>query len=178
VHSNSPQWWRYAASLFVCLMISISGISSLHAQNAAGTIQGSATDQSGHAIQGASVAVISATQVEKRVITGADGKFTATGLPAGTYTVQVSATGFATESKHNVAVASESVVSVPVTLSIASVSQEVTVEAEADTSIAAQLSPVMTGTRHSRPVAAEVALARCSGAIERPPRAHSGSPGK
>ena len=129
-------------TLFVCLLVLIAGISSLQAQSASGTIQGTVVGQNGQPIQGAHIAILSASQVERTLVSGADGKYSASGLPAGTYSVQISATGFATEMSHNVTVAPEAVASVPVTLSIASVSQEVTVEAEADSSLASQLSPV------------------------------------
>ncbi len=81
-----------------------------------------------------------------RVLTGADGKFDITGIPAGSYTVEISAPGFSTI-QHSVSVAAGSNTSLPIALSVASVSEEVTVEAEGDTSIAAQLAPVKSAAR-------------------------------
>jgi iron complex outermembrane receptor protein len=131
------------ATLFLaCLLICDTGMVRLHGQSSTGTIQGTVTDPSGQAMQGANVAVATESGVVKRVVTSADGKFVAAGLPADTYTVEVSATGFSTQIHHQVVVAAGATVSLPVNLTVASVSEEVTVEAEGDTSIAAQLAPV------------------------------------
>lgn len=132
----------WAAYLVVCLLILSAGMSRLSGQSNAGTIQGTVVDSTGQAVQGATVAVVTDVAVMRKVTTGADGKFTFAALPAGTYTVEISSPGFSTVVRHGVTVNAGMNVSVPVTLSIASVSQEVTVEAEANTSIAAQLAPV------------------------------------
>ncbi len=131
----------WAAFLFSCLMTLNAGMNQLHSQSSTGTIQGIVTDPAGPAVEGATVAVLNESQIVKKATTGADGKFVISGLPAGTYKVQFSAPGFSTFQR-SVSVVAGSNTSLPITLSIASVSQEVTVEAEADTSIAAQLAPV------------------------------------
>jgi iron complex outermembrane receptor protein len=126
----------------VCLLLVITGVSRLHSQSNASAIEGTVVDQNGHAVQGAIIAVVASSAVEQKAVSNAEGKFTVAGLPAGTYNVEISASGFSTEIRHEVAVAAGSTASFPVTLTIASVSEEVTVEAEGDTSIAAQLAPV------------------------------------
>jgi iron complex outermembrane receptor protein len=125
----------------VCLLTFDAGISRLHAQSSTGEIQGTVVEQSGRAVQGANVAVISASRVDRTVLSGPEGKFDITGIPVGSYTIEISASGFSTIQR-SVSVEAGSNMSLPITLSIASVSEEVTVEAEGDNSIAAQLAPV------------------------------------
>jgi len=141
VYSISKQWRHLAASLIVCLMISIAGTSCSHAQDNAGTIQGTVVDQSGQAIQGAAIAVSSAANEGRKTVSGPDGKFSVSGLSAGMYSVQVAATGFSTQER-NITVSTGSSVALPISLTIASVAEEVTVEAEVDTSMAVQLATV------------------------------------
>jgi iron complex outermembrane receptor protein len=125
----------------VCLFFIFPGTSNLHAQAGAGSIHGNVVEQSGHAVQGANVALIAESHVVRNVLSAADGKFDFTGVPAGAYTVEISAPGFATIERP-VTIGAGADQTVPVTLSIASVSEEVTVEAEGDNSVAAQLAPV------------------------------------
>jgi iron complex outermembrane receptor protein len=140
--NNILKKWPLATCILVCLLALSAGMSCLHAQGSAGTIQGTVVDQNGHAVLGASVAVVSpAGEVVRSGVTGADGKFNLTGVPAGSYSIQIANPGFA-KLERNVTVAAGAVQNLPVTLSIASVSEEVTVEAEADNSLAAQLAPV------------------------------------
>lgn len=131
----------WATLFLVCLMTFNAGMNRLHGQSSTGTIQGTVTDPSGKTAQGANVAVLADSQIVKSVVTGADGKFDLSGIPAGSYTVEISAPGFSTIQR-SVSVAAGSNTSLPIALSIASVSEEVTVEAEGDISIAAQLAPV------------------------------------
>jgi len=146
VDSKSVKKWLAATAVFVCLMVPLSGMSGLHAQSGsgsgAGSISGTVVDPRGQAVAGAAVAVASSTSVVRTAVSGADGKFSLTGLVTGTYTVETSATGFGTDVRHNVAVSAGQTANVSVGLVVASVSEEVTVEAEADTSIAVQNAPV------------------------------------
>ena len=141
MYSKSAQSLRFAVSLFVCLMISISGMSRLQEQDNASAIQGAVVDQSGQAIQGATIAVISALSTERKAVSGPDGKFSISGISSGAYTVQVAATGFSTQEKHLILSAGSNA-ALSFSLKIASVAEEVTVEAEADTSMAVQLATV------------------------------------
>jgi len=132
--------WPLAAAAIVYLLVLAASTSRVLGQTSTGSIQGTVTDPNGKAMQSANVAVISDSGIQSEKQTGADGKFDITGIPAGNYTVEISAIGFSTIQR-SVSVTAGSNTSLALTLSLASVSQEVTVEAEADTSLAAQLSP-------------------------------------
>ncbi|HWE84451.1 MAG TPA: TonB-dependent receptor [Terracidiphilus sp.] len=140
---NQFAWMRhFAATVFVCLAVLLAGVRSSHGQGSTGGLQGTVLDPQGHAVGGASIAVSGIAERMESAVTDGSGKFTITGLAPGIYTVVTSATGFATDVRHAVTVTAGTPASVSVSLSLASVSEEVTVEAEADTSIASQLSPV------------------------------------
>ncbi len=135
--------WQKATLFFVCLFVLTFSVSSVQGQDAgSGSIKGAIVDPGGQAVQGAAVAVTSATGVVATAVSGADGKFTVTGLTAGTYTVETSSTGFGRDVRPDVVVAAGQTASVSIALAVASVSEEVTVESEADTSLASQNAPV------------------------------------
>jgi len=136
-----PRRWSALCAL-LCLIALIAGAGSVNGQTKSGTIQGSVVDPSGRAIQGAAVAVTSNLELKRSTVTGDDGRFTVADVPAGVYTVQTSATGFATNISENVVVTAGKETTIPESLALASVSEEVTIEATADPSLASQLSPV------------------------------------
>jgi iron complex outermembrane receptor protein len=134
--------WHTAIAAVVYLVLATAGAGSLLAQST-GTIQGSVTDSRGQAIVGASVAVSGVSQgVTRRTSTDNEGKFKLGALASGTYTLQVAASGFSTVSNRTVTLTSGTTQSLSFTLNVASVTEEVMVEAELDDSVAAQLSPV------------------------------------
>ena len=132
-----------ALGILVCLFSLIPGVSPLRAQTGTGSIQGTVVDQAGKAVRGAGVAVTGLAVLHQRTaFTGADGKFTIDNLPPGAYSVQVSATGFAVRTQNNVKLTAGSTANLSFSMPIASVGQEVTVEAEANNSLAARLAPM------------------------------------
>jgi len=133
--------WQLAASMILCLLIINSGIIGLHAQGNTGSIHGTVTDQAGHSLQGVNVAVIPQSGEKRQMLSAADGKFDFTGVPAGSYTLEISAPGF-NRVQLPVSMATGANQTIPVALKVASVSEEVVVEAEADNSIASELAPV------------------------------------
>ncbi len=95
---------RYSSSLialslalFMCHLLS----SSVTAQTTTSTIEGTVTDANGELIAGAEVKA-SGTPLasERSVIANAEGFYRLTALPAGTYTLTVSRTGFATSTSN------------------------------------------------------------------------------
>lgn len=136
---NMNRWFKTIIAL-VCLAI-IFTVTPLQAADGKGSIKGTVTDANGKAIVGTPVTLDNASGTQTlHTLTDGQGNYMFTGLPSGQYTIQVSATGFGTE-EHVVKVEQDEA-SANFKLSLASVSEEVTVEAEADTSIASQLSPV------------------------------------
>jgi iron complex outermembrane receptor protein len=111
-------------------------------QGPTGSIAGVVVDQNEKPVQDAAIAVVSALQVQRVTTSNAEGKFDVSGLQLGTYSVQVSATGFSAQERQGVVVTASRPTEIPFSLSIASVSEEVTVEAEGDSSLASQYSPV------------------------------------
>jgi iron complex outermembrane receptor protein len=129
--------WRIAYAL-ACLLFCLAPLSAQQA----GTIQGTVIDQRGNVVRGATIAVLAQSRLVRSVVARNDGSFAVADLPADEYTVQASATGMATKETSRIVLQPGQTVQLPLTLTLASVSEEVTVEAEADTSLASQLSPV------------------------------------
>lgn len=131
------------ALVFTCLIVLVSSSNTLQAQEKlTGSIQGTVVDSGGRPVRNAAISAGSASEQRHSAVTNVEGKFTISGLKPGTYTVQVSAPGFAIKAQEGVAVAAGEPAALSIALSLASVSEEVTVEADADTSLASQLSPV------------------------------------
>src|SRR5271157_1672432 len=87
------------------LMVLLVAASSLFAQTFRGTILGTVTDASGAVVSGATVKVHNAnTGLDRTAQTSADGSYTVSELPIGTYNVTVSQTGFQTSVISSVAV--------------------------------------------------------------------------
>jgi hypothetical protein len=94
--SRSKLNWRRGIP-WLLLPVLVLSFAIANAQVLTGTLSGTAEDQTGAKIQGASVTVVSDTTGDKRD-TKADssGLFSVTALPPGTYTVTVTAKGFST----------------------------------------------------------------------------------
>jgi Carboxypeptidase regulatory-like domain/TonB dependent receptor-like, beta-barrel len=97
-----------------------------------GTLVGNVKDPTGAVVPGARVSLTQAeTGLTRQVQTDSRGGYTASTLPAGTYTVRISAKGFKTFAKSDVPVAINTVNRVDVTLEVGAVSQTVQVNASA-----------------------------------------------
>jgi len=135
--------WYFAGFTFLLLMMAALSLPLRAQSNAPGTVQGTVVDPKGQAIAGASVAVTGEGKTEvRRGVTNGEGRFTLSGLADGSYKVEIAAPGFALASRSGVQVSGADTPALAITLTLASVAEEVTVNAEDDTSVASQLSPV------------------------------------
>jgi len=131
--------WIRVFAVSLCVLFCAAGWVPLRAQDA-GTLAGTVLDQTGKAIRGATVVVRNdATGVSRTVTTDSDGHFSADGLPAGTYTTEAVAPGFAKNTRAGIQLPGSEAGDVSIALGVASVSQAVTVEGTV--SLAAQLAP-------------------------------------
>ena len=109
------------------VLLCVAELCQLHAQQS-GTISGTVFDQSGKPIQDATVEVRSeSTGVSRSVKSDTEGKFLAADLAAGSYSIRVSAPGFALATRSGGQVAAGATLDIPITMSVESVSTSVTV---------------------------------------------------
>jgi iron complex outermembrane receptor protein len=126
--------------LLICVIALALSVTTLYAQIDGLTLAGTVVDATGKAIPSAAVVVRNeSTGSVRDVTTNAEGRFSATGFPAGVYTVEASAPGFATTRVPGVQLASPGAQELSISLKVANVSTAVTVEASV--SLAAQLAP-------------------------------------
>lgn len=101
-----------------------------------------AGDAKGTIVSRAVIAVhTAANTVTRHTTSDASGRF-ALELPAGTYSISADAPGFATLQQDGVVVAAQQPSDIRLALTVSSVSEQVTVEAEASNSLAAQQAPL------------------------------------
>ena len=124
-----------AFSVFLCA----AGLSHLQAQPG-GNLSGIVLGQTGKAIAGATVEVRNESSGVSRTVTAdGDGKFSATDLAEGSYSVTVSVPGFAKTTRSGGQITAGSTLDVPITISVETLASEITVN---DTiSLAAQAAP-------------------------------------
>src|ERR1017187_6785018 len=105
--------------------------STLLAQTDSGaTIMGSVLDQAGKSIQGAAVTIKNeATATTRALVTDSDGHFSVSGLPAGIYTIETMAPGFARNSRTGVQFSANKTEDLSISMSVEALAQAVTVEA-------------------------------------------------
>ncbi|MGI8786227.1 MAG: TonB-dependent receptor [Pyrinomonadaceae bacterium] len=112
------------------LLIFISFFSSANAQTTTSTIEGTVRDATGAVIAGAQVKASGATlAAERSATTDAEGFYRLAALPAGTYTLTISQTGFAV-STSNIELTLNRVVTFDVQLQVGNASEVVTVTNE------------------------------------------------
>jgi iron complex outermembrane receptor protein len=113
----------------------------LHAQSGdTATVTGTVLDVAGKGIPGAAVLVRNeSTSAARQSISVADGKFSVTGLPAGTYSIEVSAPSFASSRRSGLKLTADGTENVNMALNVGELSQTVTVEGTV--SVAAEMAP-------------------------------------
>jgi hypothetical protein len=116
-----------AGALFLTLAI---------AQTNSGTVKGVLSDDSGAVIPAATITV-TGNGSTKTIQTQGDGSYTLAGLPPGQYTVNVALAGFSPFSKP-VTIAAGAAVQVPIQLAVRAEKQEVTVQAEATSTVSVE----------------------------------------
>ena len=79
----------------LCMALMLVWGSAVNAQQTTGNLRGQVTDELGGAINGATVTLIDANNVQKTVTTNDQGSFAFNGLPQGKYFLRVIANGFA-----------------------------------------------------------------------------------
>ncbi len=104
----------------------------LFAQGNVATLNGTILDSSGAAVPGAVIIATNVeTGVETRAATTSAGAYTLAYLPAGTYTLRVTAAGFRTSQQENVILRVGQVQSVNITLELGAITEQVNVTAVA-----------------------------------------------
>ena len=106
------------------------GAAAANAQGTGGALTGTATDQQGLPLPGASIsAQNTATGFQRTVTTSSTGTYSLPGLPVGTYEVKVSLTGFTPQTRKAV-VNVNTTTAVDFHLAVSTMSEELTVTAE------------------------------------------------
>ena len=132
---------RRMGALAVALAVFLMAGLPLIAQAPGANVEGTITDGNAKAIVGASVTLKDPEgNAVKRALTNASGAYAFAEVAAGRYGLSVSATGFATQEKAIAVAGKDETVSFK--LAVASVAEEVVVEAEDNSSLAVQSAPV------------------------------------
>src|SRR5262249_32283389 len=120
--------------LHVCLAASLAALTPLPAgaQILYGSMVGKIADQSGLAVPGAVVSIINkGTNLSRETVADSAGNYDFPNVVPGTYSIKVSATGFATFVKTDVPVTINNITRVDVSLQLGAVTETVTVVGEA-----------------------------------------------
>ncbi len=114
----------------------------LYAQSSA-SLSGTVLDPNSRPLPGAAVAARNeGTGAVQKMTSDGQGKYSFANLPAGSYTIQVDASGFNTSKRAGVQLASGQPSDVSITLDLGNASEEITVEAAEANSVAAAMAPM------------------------------------
>ena len=126
---------RAVVFLAVC-----TGLLLAQSGNGGVTIGGTVLDQGGKTVPNAAITLKNeSSDIVREAKTGEDGHFSASGLPSGKYTVEVTAPGFSVARRTGVDTSAGNAEDLSIALAVGSVNQSVTVSEAV--SLAAQLAP-------------------------------------
>ncbi len=134
--------WSHLFAIGAFALFFAANPARLHGQSTA-TLSGTVLDPKGSVVASAEVTARNeATRAARRAATDSQGRFTFTALPAGAYTVEVSAQGFDSARRLGIQLAAGGAQEISIPLALGNVSQQVTVQADDTKSIAARLAPI------------------------------------
>lgn len=155
MRSFLSRWPRILTACLAVLFLATGSV-CLPAQDTRATLSGTILDTGGKAIPNATVLVRNeSAAVVQSLNTDSQGHFSATNLPAGKYTLDISAAGFASTSRKGLQLDASQSLNLSITLKIEGSSEQVVVEAYNSGSIAAQLAP-MDGLLEARSARTEI----------------------
>lgn len=148
---------RPMAFRFLVVVAVLAGTAGLGSAQITGTLRGTVTDSQGAVLPGATVTVTGTALRRGDVfeVSGAEGRYRIVGLPAGTYDVMATLTGFADRTLSSIRVGVNDDVVLDIVLSLAGVSETVMVTSEApvvDVSRAGLAQAVTTETIENMPL--------------------------
>jgi iron complex outermembrane receptor protein len=149
--------WCCLLAVVLCVLLCAAGAVRLQAQqNTIAVLSGTVLDPVGSAVPNAAVAARNESSgLVSKASTDQEGKFSFPNLAPGNYTVEVSAPGFALASRPGVHASPEQAEDMTIPLSLGSLSEAITVEANSSGSIAAQHAP-MDGLLEARSARTEI----------------------
>jgi len=107
------------------------------------SLTGTVLDPNSRPLPGAAVTVRNeGTDAVQKATSDSQGKYSFANLPAGSYTIQVDASGFNTSKRNGVQLASGQPADISITLDLGNASEEITVEASEANSVAAAMAPM------------------------------------
>jgi iron complex outermembrane receptor protein len=140
-HTHFTSWKQLAAKGSWILLLMILSV-RLYAQQSA-TVSGTVVDPKGNMVVGATVTVTNESTSQIRTTTSdSQGHFAVSDLVDGKYTVQVTASGFASAIRSGLQVSADHPQNLSFPLAVGNISEQVTVEANASNSLAAQHAPL------------------------------------
>ncbi|PYU58065.1 MAG: hypothetical protein DMG56_21190, partial [Acidobacteria bacterium] len=142
LHMRRSGWWFVASSwsssslqksLFsalICLFLGFGAFTPVARAQTTSTIEGTVTDRQGLAVVGADVRLVGDTVgFDKTTVTDGNGNYQLAAVPAGTYRLTVSRSGFATKAFKSLDIALNRTLKFDVILEVGTVQQQVEVSA-------------------------------------------------